>query len=110
MIELLGWVGGGLVLLSLIQRSHARLHSLNILACTVFLVYDTLMKLPSMFAMNVALLAVSARQLLHLRRVDGRRPDNRAQPDGAGVPDPQKTERATGLLRSCDGAHQIASR
>jgi hypothetical protein len=63
MIELLGWCGALVVLLSLTQRDHARLHVFNIVACLLFVVYDVALSLTSMLAMNIVLLCISVKQI-----------------------------------------------
>lgn len=77
MIELLGWCGAVVVLLSLTQRDQARLHVLNVVACLMFVGYDIALSLYSMLAMNVLLLGISAKQIRWHRAKHAQAPGTR---------------------------------
>lgn len=59
-IELLGWVGSGLIVLSLLQRDLTRLRIINIVACIVLIVFNAVLGIGSMVALNLVLVAVNA--------------------------------------------------
>ncbi|WES64062.1 hypothetical protein P0L94_16530 [Microbacter sp. GSS18] len=60
MIELLGWVGSGLIVLSLVQRDLKRLRIINIVACIVLIVFNAVLGIGSMVALNLILVAVNS--------------------------------------------------
>ncbi len=79
-ITALGWVGSGLVVLSLNQRDVRRLRQVNLVASLVLSVFNVVVGIPSMIALNVVLAAVNGHHLLADRRT-ARRRDERIDND-----------------------------
>lgn len=64
LIVAVGWVGSGLVVLSLVQRDVRRLRQVNLAASAVLGVFNVTVGLPSMIALNVVLAAVNGYHLV----------------------------------------------
>ncbi len=60
LLEVFGWVGSGLVVLSLAQSNALRLHVLNVIACGMLVAYNAVLSVYPMVGLNVALCAVNS--------------------------------------------------
>lgn len=58
-LDLLGWGGSGLLVYSLLQASVLRLRVLNAVACVILIVFNALLAVWPMVAMNVVLVAIN---------------------------------------------------
>lgn len=58
-LDLLGWGGSGLLVYSLLQASVLRLRVLNAVACVILIVFNALLEVWPMVAMNVVLVAIN---------------------------------------------------
>jgi len=67
-LDVLGWAGSALLVFSVMQARLLRLRSLNLLACLVLIVYNALLQIWPMVAMNVALSAINLYFLVQLLR------------------------------------------
>ncbi|KGM13366.1 hypothetical protein [Cellulomonas bogoriensis] len=85
-VEVVGWVGSGLLVLSLTQTRVMRFRVLNLVACVVLVAYNAVIGVWPMVAMNVVLTAINLGVIVTLLR---RRHDARAYvavPVGVGEP------------------------
>jgi hypothetical protein len=64
MIAVLGWLGSGLVVTSLIQRDIGRLRQLNLAASVALGVFNLALGIWSMIVLNIVLAAVNSYHLL----------------------------------------------
>lgn len=84
MIAMLGWIGSGLVVVSLVQHDVRRLRQLNLVACAALVIFNVALGITSMIALNVVLAGVNG---YHLAR--GRADASGAvatSPHGRGIP------------------------
>lgn len=58
-LDILGWGGSGLLVYSLLQASVLRLRVLNAVACVILIVFNALLAVWPMVAMNVVLVAIN---------------------------------------------------
>jgi hypothetical protein len=72
-IQLLGWIGSILIVVSLTLRQPVRFRLVNLAASAVLLVFNCAIGLWSMVTLNIAILIVNLWQLSNLRRT-GRPP------------------------------------
>jgi hypothetical protein len=63
-VELLGWAGSALVVVSLTQRDLRRLRQVNLAAALMLGVFNVIIGLGSMIALNVVLSTVNAYHLI----------------------------------------------
>lgn len=85
-LEIVGWLGSALLVLSLAQTRVVRFRVLNLVACVVLVVYNAVIEVWPMAAVNVVLVAVNTWVLVGLLR---RRHDERtydAVPIGVDEP------------------------
>jgi hypothetical protein len=67
-LDALGWAGSALLIFSVMQARVIRLRALNLLACLVLVVFNGLLEIWSMVAMNLALSAINVYFLVKLLR------------------------------------------
>ena len=67
-IELLGWAGSGLVLLSLSTPHPRRFRQLNLVAAVALLVFNAVVGLWSMVVMNAVIAVIDVWHLVAMRR------------------------------------------
>lgn len=67
-LDLLGWGGSALLVYSLLQSRILRLRVLNLVACVVLTVFNAVLAIWPMVAMNVALVAINAWFIVRLLR------------------------------------------
>jgi hypothetical protein len=72
-VDALGWVGSALLLWSLLQARVLRFRLLNLVACTVLVVFNAILGIWSMVAMNLALAVIN---LYFIRKLLGDRHDD----------------------------------
>ncbi|WP_353807433.1 hypothetical protein [Agromyces sp. SYSU T00194] len=72
MIEALGWVGSALIVCSLMQRDVRRLRWIGLAAAVVLVVFNAIIGIASMVALNIVLVAVNAFHLARPRPDAGR--------------------------------------
>lgn len=73
-LDALGWAGSALLLYSLMQARVLRFRVLNLFACSLLVVFNAILNIWSMVAMNVALAAINLwfiRKLLRERHDEG---------------------------------------
>lgn len=58
-VDIIGWVGSALILISLAQPQARRLHTLNIAACIVLIGYNALIGAVPGVALNAGLILVN---------------------------------------------------
>jgi hypothetical protein len=68
MIEIIGWIATALVVIAMSQTDISRLRLINIVACTLFVIYGTLKGAPPVIVLNVIVVAIQVRQELKARR------------------------------------------
>ena len=66
-VEILGWAGSVLLIVSLLQTRVLRLRLLNTVAAGVLVLFNALIEVWPMVAMNVAIIAINVWQILRLR-------------------------------------------
>ncbi len=66
-VEILGWAGSALLIVSLLQTRVLRLRVLNTVAAAVLVVFNALIGVWPMVAMNVAIIAINLVQVVRLR-------------------------------------------
>lgn len=74
-LDLLGWAGSALLVVSVMQSRVLRLRALNLVACVVLTWFNAALEIWPMVAMNLALVAIN---LWHLRSLLGTRHDEAA--------------------------------
>ena len=74
-LDLLGWAGSALLIYSLMQARVLRFRVLNLVACVVLVVFNAILGIWPMVAMNVALSGIN---LFFIRRLLGTRHDEAA--------------------------------
>ena len=74
-LDLLGWAGSALLIYSIMQARVLRFRVLNLIACTVLVVFNWLLGIWPMVAMNVALSAIN---LWFIRKLVSERHDDTA--------------------------------
>lgn len=67
-LDVLGWAGSGLLVFSVMQARILRLRALNLIACVILVIFNGLLEIWSMVAMNVALAAINLYFLVKLLR------------------------------------------
>ena len=67
-IEMIGYLGSGLVLVSMLMTSVVRLRLINLVGCVIFSIYALIIRSYPTALMNICLTAVNIWQLLKLRR------------------------------------------
>ncbi|HMO11526.1 MAG TPA: YgjV family protein, partial [Actinotalea sp.] len=67
-LEVAGWAGSALLVLSLLQTRVLRLRVLNSIACAVLIGYNAVLGVWPMVAMNVVLVVINAWAILRLQR------------------------------------------
>lgn len=75
MLSLLGWAGSALLVFSVMQARVLRFRALNLVACIVLTVFNGLLEIWPMVAMNIALSAIN---IYFLVRLLGERHDDKA--------------------------------
>ncbi|GAA1705349.1 hypothetical protein GCM10009808_24130 [Microbacterium sediminicola] len=95
MVEILGWIGSAVIVLSLTQRNVVRLRQLNLIACIVLTVFNAMLGIPSMVALNAVLVAING---YHLWAEWRRR--RSARDIGEEIIDVSEEARPGGLVRS----------
>ncbi len=68
LLEVVGWAGSAVLVLSLVQTQLRRLRVLNLVGCLVLVGYNAVLGVWPMVALNVVLSAVNAWHLLRARR------------------------------------------
>lgn len=68
LIEIIGWTGSLLVVVSLAQARAVRLHLLNVIAALILTFYNGVLEVYPGVGLNAALCAVNIWRLLALRR------------------------------------------
>ena len=66
-VEVLGWAGSVLLIISLLQTRVLRLRLLNTVAAVVLIVFNALISVWPMVAMNVAIVVINMVQIVRLR-------------------------------------------
>jgi len=66
-VEILGWVGSALLIVSLLQSRVLRLRVLNTVAAVALVLFNALIGVWPMVAMNVAIIAINVVQIVRLR-------------------------------------------
>lgn len=66
-VEILGWAGSALLVVSLLQTRVLRLRLLNTVAAGVLVLFNTLIEVWPMVAMNVAIVVINVAQIARLR-------------------------------------------
>jgi hypothetical protein len=66
-VEVLGWVGSGLLIVSLLQTRVLRLRLLNTVAASVLVVFNWLIEVWPMTAMNLVIVGINLVQIARLR-------------------------------------------
>ena len=74
-LDALGWAGSALLIYSLMQARVLRFRVLNLIACVVLVVFNAILGIWPMVAMNVALSGIN---LFFIRRLVGQRHDEKA--------------------------------
>ncbi|MDO9458456.1 hypothetical protein [Nocardioides sp.] len=67
-LDLVGWGGSALLVFSLLQARVLRFRALNLVACLVLIVFNALIEVWPMFAMNIVLAAINVWFLVGLLR------------------------------------------
>ena len=80
-IEVFGWVGSGLLIVSLLQGRMLRLRVINSVASAMLVLYNVLVETWPMVAMNAAVILINA---WHIRKILLER---RAERDAAAAPE-----------------------
>jgi hypothetical protein len=75
LLDLLGWVGSALLVFSLLQARVLRLRVLNLIACVLLIVFNGLIEVWPMVAMNIALAVIN---LWFIRKLLAERGDEAA--------------------------------
>lgn len=111
MTEALGWIGSALIVLSLTQQRIHRLRWLNLAASAMLVVFNALIGVPSMVALNVVLVGVNLAALVRLHRdarpAHRRRSRREEVVDGAEKLGPRRLFRADEVARTIEH-HQRA--
>ncbi len=74
-VDLLGWIGSALLVFSVMQARILRLRALNLIACVVLVVFNAIIEVWPMVAMNAALAAIN---IYYLSQMIGERHDEAA--------------------------------
>jgi hypothetical protein len=67
-IESIGWIATLLVIIAMSQSNISRLRQINILACSLFVIYGTLKSAPPVIVLNVIVIAIQAYQEWKFKR------------------------------------------
>ncbi len=66
-MEMLGWAGSALLIVSLLQTRVLRLRVLNTVAAVALVLFNALIEVWPMVAMNLAIIAINTYQIVRLR-------------------------------------------
>jgi hypothetical protein len=81
-IEVFGWIGSGLLVLSLLQGKMLRLRVINSIASVMLVLYNVLVETWPMVGMNAAVIAIN---VWHIVRILRERRAEASKPEGADV-------------------------
>lgn len=67
-IDLIGWLGGALLVVSIIQSRISRLRTMNLIASLILTAYNAIVGVWPMVAMNGLVAAINVYYLIQIRR------------------------------------------